>query len=211
MTFVTLFSSEHGFIASDQRVFSPDELEPLKNVMEQARLLDQRLGEQQEHEQAALSKAAEQGRIEGLAEGRVEAAEHLAAEIKQLQDQHRQSITEVKGSCAELAVDIVRKIAGSIEPPRMLLAQAQQAAEQVLDEPNILLRVHPSQLDAVQELLRQTDQSRIQSAVADEALAEQACVLDTGHGQIDIALDTQLNAVLEMFEETPLDTERSHG
>ena len=119
--------------------------------------------------------------------------------MRRLHDDQALAIAQLRGTCAELAVDIVRKIAGNIDSARWLLAQAQQAAEQVHDEPTIKLRVHSSQLESVQALLNQAEQSRIHSVIADESVLEQTCLLDTGHGQIDIALETQLEAVLAVL------------
>lgn len=200
MTFVTLFSDEHGFLASDQTVFSPEELKPLQNLIEQAKQLDQRLEYQKEREETAYAAARERGRLEGIAQGRAEASEENAKQLRQWHDQHSQAVEQVRESCAELAVDIVRKIAGNVKTEQWLLAQAQQAAEDVLDEVTIKLRVNTSRAEMVRTLLSKCEQSRISSVVADDTLSEQACVLDTGSGQIDVGLDTQLNSVLAVFE-----------
>lgn len=201
MTFVTLFSNEHGFIASDQIVFAPNELKPLANVIEQAQLLDQRLAEQANHEHKVLADAREQGRVEGLAQGRSDAHIQVATLCRELNAQHTQTVEQVRSSCAELAVDMVRKIAGNVDSAHWLLAQAEQAAEDVLDQPIITLRVHTSQAQAVRALMDESVQSRIHSVVADDALTEQACILDTGHGQIDVGLETQLHSILKVFDD----------
>lgn len=200
MTFVTLFSDEHGFLASDQTVFSPEELKPLQTVIDQAKQLDQRLDQQKQREEKAFATAMERGRLEGLAQGRAEASVENAKQLRQWHEQHAQAVEQVRDSCAELAVDIVRKIAGNINTDQWLLAQAQQAAEDVLDEVTIKLRVHTSRAETVRALLAKAEHSRISSVVADDTLTEQACILDTGSGQIDVGLDTQLNSVLAVFE-----------
>ncbi len=203
MTFISLFSSKQGFVASDQHVFAPHELTPLKQVVEQAALLDQRLAKQTENEQQALEAALEQGRLEGLAQGRAEAAIQIASQIQNLHDQQSQAIVAVRSSCAELAVDIVRKIAGNVDSAQWLVAQAHQAADDVLDQPTLKLRVHSSHVDAVRKLLAEGGPSRIHSVLADDALSEKACILDSDSGQIDISLDTQLDSILRVFADAP--------
>ncbi|MFK7994285.1 MAG: FliH/SctL family protein [Granulosicoccus sp.] len=199
MTFITLFSSEHGFVATDQRVFSPEELKPLSGSLEQAQLLEQHLSEQLDRETAVFEAARENGYHEGLNQGRTAATEQLTIEVRQLHEQHVQAVAETRSSCAELAVDIVRKIAGNVNSEQWLAAQARQAAEDVVDQPSIKLRVHSSHADAVRGLLADTPRTSIHSVVGDDSLSDQTCILDTGNGQIDISLDTQLSSILNLL------------
>lgn len=199
MTFITLFSNEHGFVATDQHVFSAAELEPLTSVLDQAGSLTRRLVEQVNKEASACEAAREKGHAEGFSQGCVDASEKMANDLQQLQAQHQQAAQQLTDSCAQLAVDIVKKIAGNISTDEWLAGQAQQAAKDVVDQPVIKLRVHSSQVEAVRSQLALHQQSLIHSVVGDDLVNEQTCILDTGVGQIDICLDTQLSSVLSML------------
>jgi len=208
MTFITLFSSEHGFIASDQRVFAPDELEPLSTALEHAQLLDKRLSEQAEKVGNALQDATEKGYEEGLSQGLAAAKTQATEELRQLHERHASVVEDVKNSCAELAVDIVRKIAGNVDSDQWLAAQALHAAEEIVDYPSIKLRVSASRVTRVRELLVLSAESSgtpslIVGVVGDDTVSDQTCILDTGTGQIDVSLETQLSSVLELLHELP--------
>ncbi len=73
MTFISLFSDKHGFAATDQRVFTAEELQPLQQVAGLASQLTERLAAQRAIEEKACSEAMQQGHAEGMANGQAEA------------------------------------------------------------------------------------------------------------------------------------------
>lgn len=201
MTFISLFSDEHGFVATNQRVFAPDELTPLNHVLEQAALLENQLSNQAETLQQAIDEARSLAHQQGLESGRAEAALELAEAHSQLHEQHLHTIQSVRASSAELAVEIVRKIAGDGDQVAWMIAQAEQAAQDLIDEPGVKLRVNPARVDDVKRRLQQCASSRLQLVVADERLAVSECVLETSQGQIDVSLETQLTSIIALFSE----------
>lgn len=202
MTFLSLFSDKHGFVATEQRVFAADELQPLQQVSELAAQLNKRLAEQQALELQACEEATRQGYADGLAAGEAAATTQIAETLKQLHDRQQIALQEMQDNCAELAVDIVRKIAGQIKSDEWLLAQAQQAAASLLDQPSVKLRVHSAQSQAVRKRLdSMTTSGRqvIDQVIGDDAVPDDACFLETGQGQVQVDLETQLAAVLALF------------
>lgn len=200
--FISLFNSEHGFVSTDQRVFAPDELQPLLSALDQAQQLSMRLSQQQITETQAMSEARDEGYAAGLASGKQQAALDAAATIKSLHDKHKQAIEELQASAAELAVEIVRKIAGQVSTTEWLAAQAQLAAEDLTDQPGLKLRVHTLQVDGVRARLAEYPDTLIQQVTGDDFLPSNGCVLESKTGQIDVDLDTQLDNVLALLNET---------
>lgn len=200
MTFISLFSDEHGFVATDQIIYSPGEVSPLSSVLEQASLLQSQLQTQS----GKLEELAEEARLkayqEGLAEGRAEAALELVSQMRRLGDECAVAMDEMRNSSAALAVEIVRKIAGEGDQLEWIVAQAQQVAQQLIDEPVVKLCVNPVHVAAIQEKLQDCS-TTIQAVVADELLKPSECLLETSIGQIDVSLDVQLDAVLAMLDE----------
>ena len=199
MTFISLFSDEHGFVATDQRVFSPEELSSVNQVIDQAEQLEQQLTEHDAVLTAATAAAAEKGYQEAFEQAKADASEQLAKAMRQMHESQVKELQALRNNCAEMAVDIVRKIAGTTDPLAWTQAQAEQAANDLLDEPSLKLRVHGSHAEALRKRLAMSENQTIKSVQVDDTLAADACELETANGRIDIGLDTQLNAVLAAF------------
>ena len=202
MTFISLFSDKHGFAATDQRVFKAEELQPLLQITDLVSQLTERLAAQRTIEEKACSDAMQQGHAKGIENGQAEARLQFAESLKVLHDNQRIALQEMQDNCAELAVEIVRKIAGQVKSDEWLLAQARQAALTLIDQPTVKLRVHSGQAEAIKARLDNLEISSreiIDQVIGDDAVPEDACILETGHGQVQVDLDTQLSSVLALF------------
>lgn len=209
MTFISLFSDKHGFVATDQKVYSSDELSTVDRVIDQAQRLEQQLDTHDDVVEAAAAKAATKGYEEAYAQAQADAGEQLAQTLRQLHEAHAQELQTVRDNCAELAIEIVRKIAGNTDPLAWMQAQAQQAANDLVDEPSVKLRVSGAQVDALRERLALSENQTIRAVVVDDTLAAGACELETANGRIDIGLDTQLNSVLSAFSNSNVSAEQT--
>lgn len=196
MNYLTLFNDEHGFVATRQKVFSANELTALQSVSEQAQELGRRIAEQKALSEQARETGYAEGWQQGEQQAREEAHKELVARLQQMDEALEAEKVRVRQACAALAVDMVRRIAGNIESDRWLLAQAEQAAEQVLDHGELVLRVHPDHAEALSARLHASDTSRIKRVLADEGLSLQGCILESALGQVEVDLDTQLASVL---------------
>ena len=199
--FLSLFNSKHGFVVTDQRVFAADELQPLLTVVDQAKKLDERLARQVISEEETKRHAQQQGYEDGLASGKKAAAMQLTESMKSLHDEHDKAVLDLQSGAADLAVNIVRKIADQVESAEWLMAQAQCAAEDLTEQSAMKLRVHPSQADAVKGQLANYPHSRVTQVVADDFLPLDGCALETVSGQINVDLETQLNNVLALLRD----------
>lgn len=211
MSYLSLFSGAHGFVTTDQRVYSRDELNALTRVVEQAEQLDKQLSLQSEEQAEALRLARERGHAQGLEEGLKQAEQesqnNLTQHMLQLQQQHDREVQSVRASCADLAVDIVRKIAGTVEPSQWLTAQAEMAAAEMIDQAPLVLRVHEDQVEAVSARLANSVATPISRVLSDENLPPSGCVLETAAGRVSVDLDTQLANIVRLLS----DEQQAHG
>jgi flagellar biosynthesis/type III secretory pathway protein FliH len=200
MTFITLFDSSHGFLASDQCVFDATELSRLRSVIEQSEQLSVRLVDQELLLDGARDAARTEGHAEGYARGEADAKAQMATELANLHTRYQHEVDILHNSCAQLAVEIVRKIAGQIAPEEWLCAQALQAAEEMIDQPVVTLHVHADQVDAVRTHCEKLTSTHIAKVTGDEGVASQYCVLETTSGRVEVDMDTQLDNILQLLD-----------
>jgi len=199
MTFVSLFDNSHGFLASDQRVYGATELSSLSTVLEQAEKLGIQLADQTQLLDEARDAAQVEGHTEGVARGEADAKAQFALKLAELHAQYQQDISTLQDNCAQMAVDIVRRIAGQIATDEWLYKQATSAAEEMIDQPAMTLRVHADQVDAVQTRCDAQVTALFAKVVGDEGAAPLSCVLETVSGRIEVDLDTQLENILQLL------------
>jgi len=197
---ICLLDNPEVVIASGKRVFSAEETGALLSMAESADRLQASAKGEEDRIQQAVSDACEQGREQGLVQGREIATAELAKTRLSLLDQANVERDQVRKEVISLALQVVRKIADGVASEDMLLALATTAAQECLPSKSIVLKVHPDALDGVKKRLADHHASSdthhpVQSIVADEDLDPDACVLQTDAGQVCADLDTQLNVI----------------
>ena len=207
MTLVALFAGEHGLLASRRAVFGADELQALERAGEAAERLDALLGEEHERVLAAEAEGARCGHAEGVAAGEREAGEAGARALHEMQGRFAAELRRLEDESVSMALEIVRRIAGDVAPAAWLAAQARRAAEELVEQAPLALRVHPERVEAVREALGAAP-TVFDDVGADESLAPEDCVIETRFGRIDTALETQLARIRELGASEP---ERGHG
>lgn len=196
MSFVTLFSDERGFIATDQLVYSKEEVSHLNNALASAHQLSDRISQQQFHLDQASEKGFAEGALRGQESAELEGKEAVAKQLLELQQRYDTEVQEIRESCANLAVDIVRKIAGDIKPVDWLYAEATTAAKDLLEKDHLVLRVHHSKVDELNARLSSDDANPFAHVIADESMEIDACSIETRHGRIDVGLNSQIDKIL---------------
>lgn len=197
MSLVSLFSDERGFLGTDQLVYTADEMRSLHDVTGMAAELSAAIEDQNSINESArvagFSAGYEQGSLQASAEHTAE----LQQTLVDLHQKYQRDVEAQKAACASLAVDIVRKIAGQIAPADWLYAEASTAAAELVDKTGLVLRVHSSQLASVTKRVENNDV--FERVVADEAVAPDACSIDTRYGKINVDLETQIEQMLNLF------------
>lgn len=197
MSLVSLFSDERGFLATDQLVYTADQIQQLKDSTEMAAQLSAAIDDQSKVNEVAKAAGFSAGFEQGSAQAVAEHTEKLTQSLVELHQAYERDVALQQKACATLAVDVVRKIAGQVAPADWLYAEASTAAAELVDQTGLVLRVHSSQFTHVSERFANSD--IFERVVADETVAPDACSIDTRYGKIDVDLETQIDRVLTLF------------
>jgi len=203
MTFLTLISDDNVWAATDQRVYDASDVPALESLVEQTRALSASVEQHRQEAEVALHEARERGYAEGLRQGLAERRATLAETALELREQHARSIEEQRAACVALALDVVRKIAADVAPSEWLHAQAVHAARSMIEAPRITLRVSPERVAEVARAVAADGTDAIERVIADDELGLDDCLLDTGAGTVDVSMDTQLAAIVQLFDSVP--------
>lgn len=98
---------------------------------------------------AACAEGRERGYQEGLAAGRRAASDEHAARLTELGTAAARQRDQLEGQLAALALQVARKLIGSLADDERLVALAQTAARELMPDTTLTLVVNPSQAEAV--------------------------------------------------------------
>ena len=197
MTLLSLISDKRGFLATDQLVYSADELSSLTEAAELVERLRDSVARQAELEADAKQEGYSAGYKEGVLQAKAAYEKKQADMLLKLQTAYEQDVVDTRNACATLAIDIVRKIAGHVAPADWLYAEACTAAAELIDQSALVLRVHTDHYADMLERVNERDV--FERVVVDESLAAGACFIDTRYGAIAIDLETQMQQVLKIL------------
>lgn len=162
-----------------------------------------------------------QGKAEGAALGKKEAFEAekkrvgdlssaLQAALTALDEQRRDLIEKAESEVLPLALSIARKVTkrmGQLDP-RVVEANAREAARLVLSRHEIRIAVHPSQKqtmdDVAVRLKQQWPQFTTIQITESESITPGGCRITTAGGEIDAELETQLDRIAMELVPTPV-------
>lgn len=197
MTLLTLHSGERALVASERLVYAPDEIAPFERVQEAAVALDALLAGERERIDAAASKAESRGRDIGEARGEQLAAERLAERLIAFRHELDAVTSRQRDDIIEIALEVVRRIAGEVGPEPWLAALARRASEELAGAEPTGLRVHPERVEGVRAELggRHFDE-----VVGDDTLGRDECWIESPCGRVDLSLETQLQQVLALAD-----------
>ncbi len=166
-------------------------------------------------EAAALKEeAAKQGFLEGEEAGKRQGLQQLDTAIRSLQ-QAAEELTHLRGEllrCAEedivtLAFHIARVIIRQeiLLNRDVILSTVQRALESLVDRENILIRVHPDDLERVmaakKELFESLKGIKTLSFQGDEMIDRGGCIIESEFGEIDARIMEQIAEVEKRFRE----------
>lgn len=200
MSFLTLFSDKNGFVGTEQLVYTADEFEQLSTVQAQVSSMSDLIADQEKLNEQSARDGYQAGFEQGQQAATQASSNAIAQELLKLQQAYNAEIEMMRSNCATLAVDIVRKIAGQVRPAEWLSAEARTAAQELVQQDKLVLRVHSSQLDDVQSSLSESSEHTFLRVVADEAVAPNACSIETQFGRVDVDLDTQIKHILDLLD-----------
>jgi flagellar biosynthesis/type III secretory pathway protein FliH len=155
---------------------------------------------------AAAQSAAEEDRRRGYETGFAEGREAALAEMTAILVQAREEAEQLRVASKEAAIPIARRMAERIvgralelHPSLIADIAAQALTASRARSGSVTLRVHPIDLIALEQerprLTARLGGSIDLQLVADEAIAQGGCVVETNVGRLDARLDRQLDAI----------------
>ena len=199
MSMLTLFSSAHGWLGTDQRVFAADEAALAMGVVEQVKNLTGELEKQQKNVATALGDGYRKGYQEGRQQAETRIQDKLAQALIEQQAQFEKHLQEQQAQLVELSLAVTRKIAGNVGSEAWLLAQARLAAESLCESSDITLVVHPSMLETISQRLADQPDSPFSSVQGDPDLSIDASIIESATGRIKLSGETQLRSVRDLL------------
>ncbi len=192
-------------IASTRRVLSAGEVPLLKDANHLCERLQTLHSEMAGRVDAACKQAHQDGYAAGFQEGARAADEEHAARLASLAvaaGRHREAMS---AQVAGLALQVARKMIGSLADDQRLLALAGTAARDLVPGSPARVLVHPDRVDAVRDLLRSLALRSDQAVPAFEVRADagsgvESCRIETDLGSVDATLDTQLRRLAQAWE-----------
>jgi len=157
----------------------------------------------------AYREGVERGLEEGLARARQESQEMLSKAREVLQEAEAERAAILNQMEREI-VELAQEIAGRIVAAELKLnhevvtAIAKEALTLVRDRPQVMMFVHPDDLNACQQASPQFEALLPENAVLrilpDSQVKRGGCILDTGEGVVDATLDSRWAAIIEALK-----------
>lgn len=191
MSFLLWQRSDATRVASSRLVLRATEVPPLLEANALRDRLEALCAGQEQAVAAAAAAAHEAGWARGHEEGVRAAQDEVAARLLALAETAAAQRERQRNEVGALALQVVRKLIGSLAADAVLVALADTATAELLPQQPVTLVVHPDRCEAVRALLSQAPGVRCELR-ADPACGFDSCRLETAEGSVDIALETQL-------------------
>lgn len=194
MSLVILHHDRLLTLASTSRVVAADQTGALDSALENARSLSQLLSEEQDRISQAESQARTQGYAAGQEAGRQEALNAAAHELTAERQALAAMREQLQQQAVRMAFDIVRKLADTLEPARLLAALAETAATFCDPQETLTLKVHEDHRQAVEQQLANSigsQANRFSRVVGVAGVPAGTCIIETSGSRIVADLDVQ--------------------
>jgi flagellar biosynthesis/type III secretory pathway protein FliH len=191
MSFIVWQAGDAARIAASRLVLRAREVPLLQEANALRDRLEQLVREQQRTVDEAAAAAHDEAFARGLEEGRRAAQAEAAALLLKLAETAAAERERQRNEVGALALEVVRKLVGSLAADVALVALADTAAAELLPTQPVALVVHPDRCDAVRARLVAAEDLHWEVR-GDAACALDACRLETSHGSVDVALEPQL-------------------
>ncbi|MEL7088125.1 MAG: FliH/SctL family protein [Planctomycetota bacterium] len=161
---------------------------------------------------AGLAQGVEDGRARGHAEALAagttqvkQVTERFAAVAREWEEHRAQLDREARSAVLDFALKFARKLTHRViaTDPRVVVDQVAEALSRVLEPTDVIIRVHPDDRPALQDVLPDllAGMNNLQHVTLhdDTAVGRGGCVLGLRGGEIDASIDTQITRVTELL------------
>lgn len=146
---------------------------------------------------AAAQEERRSAHAQGFAQGHQAALDSFAQALQSLIDARAALTAALHARAAQLAIAVVERIAPTLGAQQLLPALVEEAAQQLIGEPALFVRVHPDVADAVRARIAALGKGAAPAVdiLGDPALAAFDCVIETQGGVVRAGLREQLDLV----------------
>ena len=146
-----------------------------------------------------IEQARQQGHAIGVAQGIAEAKQQMTEQLASLNERRARVLREASGRISELACAIVARIAPQFDASQVVPRLVTQAVESAQAEQFLLIRIHPSVRDAVNEGLGAVRQAHpavgVIELLDDVSLDPLSCVVVSEAGEVRAGVAQQIEAI----------------
>ena len=192
MSLYLITADSMSTLATDDPIISASSVGPLRDAAAALAGATALRGAAAADAAAAAADGHTAGLAAGYGEGRAAAMAEVSAELLALTGRADADRARLRNDVSQLALEVVRRIAGEIGEADTVAALAGRAAADLLPDAIATVRVRPEALDATASRLAG---NRGLTIIADPALAFGDCLIETPLGISHAGLDIQLAAV----------------
>jgi type III secretion protein L len=133
--------------------------------------------------------------VKGYAEGRTAGAVEACRLVRDTAAKVDRYLATLEHEIGGLALNIVRRVLGEIDPAELVARAATQALVEFRQEKSVRVTVHPTAIDRVNAALAALAPGGVATTVeSDPALGEDACIVSTDFAVVDASIEAQLRA-----------------
>lgn len=202
MTLTVIAAGEGVAALTDNWRIPRRQVQPMRDGLALLRESDRRLATALTETEASRAKARLEGFAVGRAEGARLAADEAAGALACLAAEGERELAALRADVGRLALEVVRRVAGDLDPAAFLPAMVERAVREVLPDQPLQVRIAPGATGAVETRLWAINAAI--EVVADDRLGPLDCVLETANGRVQAGLDAQLAALERAFGGTPI-------
>ena len=141
------------------------------------------------------------GYEDGINEGRLEMSMKMIDTVASSVD----FLSSLEASAVKLVTKSIKKVLGEIPQPDRITTVVKNAVAVARNEPKVICRVCPSDVETVKsrlaEIMQPYPSINFIDVVPDTRLQEDGCVLETDIGVVDASVDVQLKAIEQSLQE----------
>jgi len=148
---------------------------------------------------ADVQKAREQGYAEGFAEGLDRVKLQMTEQLASLNERRARVLGDAVGRIGDLACAIVARVAPGFDASQVVPPLVLRAVESAQAEQFLMIRVHPSVRDSVNQGLGAVRQAHpgvgVIELVDDESLDPLSCIVVSEAGEVRAGVSQQIEAI----------------
>ena len=204
MSMLSVFNKNGTTLATDQLVYTPDEIGSLDTLLEKIALLDKKLAQADADIAEAKANAMAHAEQQGFKKGRAIARRKISVALLSSQREISKQRKQMHETSVQLALEIVRRIGLNYSTPDTLLSLAMTSARELAPNETASLCVHPDIVESVQERVSKVPSEELKwlvNVVGDDSLDSQDCFLKTAHGSLFVGLESQLRVIERSLHE----------